>query len=41
MISTAIPVGTHFLWHVLNAVMLAWMILVWQRHRLEGGAVRR
>lgn len=25
-------VGTHFLWHVLNAVMLAWMIELWRRH---------
>jgi hypothetical protein len=31
---TAIPMGTHFLWHLLNAVMLAWMIVIWQRHRL-------
>lgn len=26
------PVGTHFLWHVLNALMLGWMIEVWRRH---------
>lgn len=31
----AIPLGTHFLWHVLNAVMLAWMIEVWYRHVLS------
>jgi hypothetical protein len=31
----AIPLGTHFLWHVLNAVMLAWMIEVWLRHRRD------
>ncbi|RJL21554.1 ceramidase domain-containing protein [Paracoccus siganidrum] len=30
----ALPFGTHFLWHVLNAVMLGWMIEVWRRHRL-------
>jgi hypothetical protein len=24
----AFPLGTHFLWHLLNAVMLGWMILV-------------
>ena len=30
----AIPLGTHFLWHILNAVMLAWMIEVWYRHVL-------
>ena len=28
----AIPLGTHFLWHVLNALMLGWMIEVWRRH---------
>lgn len=29
------PLGTHFLWHVLNAVMLGWMIETWRRNRLE------
>ena len=29
----AVPLGTHFLWHVLNALMLGWMIEVWRRHR--------
>lgn len=29
----AFPLGTHFLWHVLNAVMLGWMIRVYVRHR--------
>lgn len=28
------PVGTHFLWHLVNAVMLGWMIEVWRRHML-------
>ncbi len=28
-----LPLGTHFLWHVLNGVMLGWMILVYVRHR--------
>ena len=28
----AIPIGTHFLWHILNAVMLGWMIEVYRRH---------
>ena len=28
----AIPIGTHFLWHILNAVMLGWMIETWTRH---------
>ena len=31
----ALPRGTHFLWHLLNALMLAWMIEV---HRRAGGA---
>jgi hypothetical protein len=30
----ALPVGTHFGWHLLNAVMLGWMIEVYRRHRL-------
>ncbi|MFC2969682.1 ceramidase domain-containing protein [Acidimangrovimonas pyrenivorans] len=28
------PLGTHFLWHLLNAVMLGWMIEVMRRHML-------
>jgi len=36
-----VPLGTHFLWHVLNGVMLGWMIEVWRRHRLAGEAARR
>lgn len=30
----AVPIGTHFLWHILNAVMLGWMIETWRRHAL-------
>lgn len=30
----ALPLGTHFLWHVLNGVMLGWMIEVYRRHML-------
>lgn len=30
----ALPLGTHFLWHLLNALMLGWMIEVWTRHVL-------
>lgn len=26
-----IPIGTHFLWHILNAIMLGWMIEVYLR----------
>jgi Ceramidase len=32
------PFGTHFLWHILNGLMLGWMIEVYRRHML---AVRR
>jgi hypothetical protein len=28
----AVPFGTHFLWHLLNAVMLGWMILTLHHH---------
>jgi hypothetical protein len=28
------PVGSHFLWHVLNAAMLFWMIRTWLGHML-------
>ena len=28
------PLGTHFLWHILNGIMLGWMIEVYRRHRL-------
>lgn len=37
----AAPVGTHFLWHVLNATMLGWMIEVYRRHMLEAGRAGR
>lgn len=33
----AVPMGTHFLWHILNALMLGWMIEVWRRHVTGGG----
>lgn len=29
-----IPIGTHFIWHLLNGVMLGWMIHVYTRHML-------
>lgn len=29
-----VPFGTHFLWHVLNGLMLGWMIEVYRRHML-------
>ncbi len=27
-----VPLGTHWLWHVLNATMLSWMSETWRRH---------
>jgi hypothetical protein len=33
----ALPLGTHFLWHILNAVMLGWMI---ETYRREAAAER-
>ena len=27
-----LPLGTHFAWHLLNALMLGWMIEVYVRH---------
>ncbi|MEL6958646.1 MAG: hypothetical protein AAGL89_06795 [Pseudomonadota bacterium] len=30
------PIGTHIFWHILNAVMLGWMIEVYRRHMVEG-----
>ena len=29
---STLPSGTHFLWHLLNAAMLGWMIEVYRRH---------
>lgn len=34
IVCAAFPSGTHFLWHLLNAVLLAWMIEVYRRHML-------
>ncbi len=35
-----IPVGTHLWWHVLNGLMLGWMIEVYRRHMVAGrGAI--
>lgn len=36
-----IPMGTHFLWHLLNAAMLGWMIHVWTRHVLAARGAER
>ena len=31
----SMPIGTHFLWHLINALMLGWMIEVYRRHESE------
>ena len=36
-----IPIGTHFIWHLLNGVMLGWMIHVYIRHMLAMNRLRR
>jgi len=38
-VCASLPLGTHFLWHVLNGVMLGWMILVLVRDRARAGAL--
>lgn len=35
-VCAAFPIGTHFMWHVLNGIMLGWMILVYCRHMGAG-----
>ncbi|MBK5927963.1 ceramidase domain-containing protein [Rhodobaculum claviforme] len=32
VVCDAVPVGTHFMWHILNGIMLGWMIEVYRRH---------
>ena len=36
-----VSTGTHFGWHILNAVMLSWMIEVLRRHMLAGHLIGR
>mgnify|MGYP001794248919 CR=1 FL=1 len=36
-----LPLGTHFLWHILNAIMLGWMIELYRRHMLARGEEQR
>jgi hypothetical protein len=36
-----VSVGTHFIWHILNAIMLAWMIEILRRHMLAGYSLER
>lgn len=35
VLCAAVPFGTHFMWHVMNGLMLGWMIEVWRRGALE------
>lgn len=35
------PIGTHFIWHCLNGLMLGWMIEVYRRHMLAGVGAER
>ena len=35
------PWGTHLLWHIFSAVMLAWMIEDYRRHMLAGKRAKR
>ncbi len=30
------PLGTHFMWHILNAIMLGWMIEVYRAALIRG-----
>lgn len=41
ILCTRIPVGTHFLWHCLNALMLGYMIHVYATHVLAGRRLQR
>ena len=36
----AFPLGTHFMWHILNGLMLGWMIEVYRRHMLAARSAR-
>lgn len=38
MVCDAVPLGTHFLWHCLNGLMLGWMIEVYRRHMVGKAA---
>ncbi len=35
------PIGTHIFWHLLNGLMLGWMIEVYRRHMVAGSATER
>jgi hypothetical protein len=40
-VCSAWPVGTHFIWHLLNGLMLGWMIEVYRRLRLGNEVLAR
>ncbi len=37
MLCHVFPIGTHIFWHILNGIMLGWMIEVYRRHREGSG----
>lgn len=41
ILCTALPLGTHFLWHCLNGLMLGYMIHVYHTHVLAAGLAGR
>ncbi|PJI85009.1 ceramidase [Yoonia maricola] len=41
MLCDSISFGTHFVWHVLNGIMLGWMIHVYIRHMLATAPAER
>ena len=38
---SVLSLGTHFVWHILNAIMLSWMIEILRRHMLAGYSLGR
>jgi len=40
-VCASFPIGTHFMWHILNGIMLGWMILVYCRHAGAGALAPR
>ena len=38
---STLSVGTHFVWHILNSIMLSWMIEILRRHMLAGYSLGR
>ncbi|MCY4327386.1 MAG: hypothetical protein OXC53_07355, partial [Rhodobacteraceae bacterium] len=40
-VCSSVPIGTHFIWHIVNAVLLGWLIYALAAHlsRSEGQKV--